>query len=139
MKRHTLERTGQAPFVFTGEQVAHTSGRHLSGKEANRYHEIALYQTKGGNWILQIQWSTHWQGEVGASYASQLASPVEVRDHLEAHNPLQDLQGYPPTQHYRQKQERLEDNVMRLWDQTVSGFYAEVLEAGHVDFAETVA
>lgn len=130
MERHTLERTGQAPFVFTGEQIAHVSGQYLSGAEANRYHEIGLYQTSGGNWILHIQWHTHWQGEVGASYALKLANPVEIRDALDAFNPLQDLQGFPPTKHYEDKQQRLEDNVVRLWDQTVSSFYRKVLDAG---------
>lgn len=135
MERYTLERTGQAPFVFEGEQIAQASGQHLGGKEASRYHSLELYRTKGDNWILQIQWYTHWQGEVGVSYAFLLEGPGEVRDKLEAHNPLQDLQGFPPTQHYKQKQERLEDNVVRLWDQTASAFYREVLEAGLEEFA----
>lgn len=64
MQKHTIKRDGLPPIAFTGEQIASADNRITdNGNRANRWTEVAIYKTKGGNYVARVSRFTCWQGE----------------------------------------------------------------------------
>ena len=82
MKEYTITRDGQRDLRFTGEKLADASNQWVAGKENNRWHELALYRTATGRYVLQEEYVTRWQGETGASNAVVCATAQEALDVL---------------------------------------------------------
>lgn len=135
MQPYELSRTGNAPVRFTGELLAAVDGFRSAGKENNRWHELAVYRTAGGQIVGVIQYRTRWQGEEGRDLVEVLASPAAAtsffRDHFVEHDPT----GYPPGDHYAEKQARLIADVRRRYESAVT----ELLSQSADVFAETIA
>ncbi|MBW7865057.1 MAG: hypothetical protein H3C30_11685 [Candidatus Hydrogenedentes bacterium] len=63
MERYVIKRTGNAPLVFRGELLAEQNGARHCGKDQNRYHNLRVYRTEGGNHVGEIEFLTWWEGE----------------------------------------------------------------------------
>jgi EXLDI family protein len=137
MEEFLLDRSGMAPVRFQGEQVAHSSGHHTS-KENSRYHEVTVYRTSGGNWVVHVEYHTHWQGETGHSEVTVCENAEEAALTLDSVFPQEHVEGFPPTEHYAEKQARLENRIQKQWDAVASDVYRQLVDAGHVSFAETI-
>jgi hypothetical protein len=56
MRCYTLSRTGQASLVFHGEQLACVYGLWHYGIYWSRYHNLAVYRTEDGSYVVSIQY-----------------------------------------------------------------------------------
>lgn len=123
MKEHRLERTGGQPVVFNGSVISRSTGRRLGGKDNNRYHDLTVYKTKGGNYVLHIEYITIWEGEFGHSDVEVFKNPVEVAEYFKLYDCCAHVQGFPDKPQYEQRQTNLMDWLHRKFETQV----AEVL------------
>lgn len=124
--KYKLPRTGNAPLGFEGEELAKEEGRWYAGQEQNRYHNLTLYRTTGGVYVLAIEYCTQWQGEAGVE---EVITFEEVRDvvvHLQDFDPCHSLAGYPPREHFQEKQERLRQSLKVRFHMQVRNLLANV-------------
>lgn len=130
---YSLNRTGKAPLVFRGELVAKVSGERVGSVTHNRWHELAIYRTVAGSSIVQINYRTTWQNEMSLDSAEWLSLEPDQKDNpwpnigrlLSHYQPTADVAGYPPTEHYREKQQRLLQEIRQRYDVLVSELLAK--------------
>lgn len=84
MKLTTIKRDGEKDLRFTGKVIASASGRWSNGREQNRFDEITVYRTSGGNYVLHQEYITFWQGESCTSEAAIYKTPAELNHALGA-------------------------------------------------------
>lgn len=132
---HTLPRTGDAPVTFSGQLLAESEGRMQSGRDHNRYHDVALYRTDGGSVVVSISYRTIWEGEQDrhtVEVADSAAAAVAI---LREYDPTEPVMGFPPGIAYAEKQARLLRDIETRYDAQVSELLTE-----HSDlFAERIA
>ncbi len=129
----SVSRSGQAPLAFTGECLGRSNGDNRGGREQNRYHNIAVYRTQGGKWVLYVEYCTHWQGEEGRDTASVHDTAEGLCDGLAIYPWQRDVQGYPAGTAYADRQQRLLDDVGRRFSNQVSEVLASEELAERVD------
>lgn len=127
----TLKRTGDRALSFDGEILATASTRGEKSA-ANRWHEVAVYETKGGAIVVAIQYRTQWEGEVSHDYAEQVATVEAAVTALRGYDPCAYLLGYPLGEHYAQKQERLRAELRLRYEHAISEVLS-ALEPEHID------
>jgi hypothetical protein len=128
----TLPRSGAAPLRFRGELLAESDGERRSGREQTRWHELAVYRTAGDRYVVRITYRTRYQGEPDVDVAL-VTDAAGVAAALESHDPCAAAVGYPPGEHYAERQRRLLEDLRRRYAAQVS----EVLAADPA-FAEDV-
>ena len=126
MPQYKLTRDGDAPLSFTGEQIATATTREQQGDGQNRWHEVAVYQTAGGKYIIEIQFCTQWQGESGTREAHVESDLAGVAECLKSTIIIPTGIGYPPMPQYAEKQARAEASLRRRWDALVGEILAEI-------------
>ncbi len=129
----TLTRTGTTPLRFTGETIARSDGQECQGKQQVRWHNLTLYRTEGGNYVLHVEYKTTWRGELGHSNALQV-SPATVGEAIAGYDCTAYVQGFPPTPQHADRQANLLAWIRRMFDNQVS----ELLSAAG-DIGETIA
>jgi len=129
MKEYTLTRTGDRPLSFTGELLAVADGRIHSGQEQNRWHEIRVYKTAGGKYVLEIEYCTCWQGENSHHRGSVHSNTDALLANLRDYNPIGRLIGFPPHPTYAEKQARLEESLRQRWETLVTEIFDEIPDA----------
>lgn len=120
METFTLDRSGQAPLQFTGELLSESDGLRQANKEHTRFHNVSIFRTQGGKYVLHICYETRWQGEVGYSWAVTLSQPWHVAKAIEEYDPTSHVAGYPPHPTYEKRQQRLLEDIRSRWQQQVS-------------------
>jgi hypothetical protein len=65
-KEIVVRRDGQRDLVFTGRLLAKESSHRDVGDESKRWDEYTVYETKGGNHVLEHVYHTQRQGERNA-------------------------------------------------------------------------
>lgn len=103
MKTYRIDRTGEIPLAFTGELVGQADGQWAAGREQSRWHDLRLYHTAGGQYVLHAEYHTLWQGELGHSWAA-IAEPGEFTDVLASYDAaarVQSLFDRPPDARHR--------------------------------------
>lgn len=63
MQEYTVTREEQKDLRFLGEILAESSNKWVAGKDKTRWHELTLYRTASGKYVLQDDYWTLWQGE----------------------------------------------------------------------------
>jgi hypothetical protein len=130
MERFKLERTGDLPLSFEGERVAQSKGKWHSGKDQNRWHDLAIYRTKGGRYLLQITYQTQWQGESDHSQIIDCGDDVtSAVVELKAHDPASHVEGYPPGEQYSDRQRMLVEGLTRRYNDQITELFREIPEA----------
>lgn len=66
-ERYVIERTGQKNLAFTGFKLESVSTWESNGPHNNRWNDLTMYNTIGGKYILQDEYTTQWQGESNTS------------------------------------------------------------------------
>ena len=132
MSEYSLPRSGNSPLAFDGELIAESDGQRQFGKEHNRYHEIAVYRTDGGKYVVAIRYHTHWQGEAHHDFAIAVDTASEAADEFRNHEPTSHVGGYPVADNYAEKQQRLLADIRARYDAQVS----EILSGE--EFAERI-
>jgi hypothetical protein len=116
MTAYKLTRTGQASLAFEGEELAVLNGHWANGQEQNRWHDLAVYRTSGGNYVLRITYCTQWQGEQSHDEVVVLGQDARgLADALCEYDPIARLQGYPPGTQYAEKQARLQESLRQRY------------------------
>jgi hypothetical protein len=127
MPKYKLERTGQAPLSFEGALIAENEGKWAAGKEQNRWHDLRLYRTSGGKYVLQIEYCTQWQGELSYAQAEVVAAE-NVTDALHEYCPPEHLQGFPRMQQYADRQSNLLEWIRQRYEKQVSELLSKIDE-----------
>jgi hypothetical protein len=128
MENITLNRTGDRPLTFAGELVTHYDTRIMAGKEHNRWHELAVYRLADGRLVASLGYRTIWDGEVDMDEAQVCSDPEEALEFFKFADSLAGLQGYPPGDHFRDKQARIERDMGARYDAAVSIVMAQFPE-----------
>lgn len=121
-----LKRTGQLPLVFRGELLKEADGKWVNGKDQNRWHKIALYQTEQSKrFVLAISYRTQWQGEENQDDVLILGpEQQQMIDVLRDYDPVPTHVGFPKAEHFRDRQRDLEEGLRRRFASLVT----EILE-----------
>lgn len=61
---YTLERDGDKPLKFSGQELAWVSNQEPSGENQSRWDEYTLYRTTKGTFVIAHEYKTQWQGEI---------------------------------------------------------------------------
>jgi hypothetical protein len=125
MSEFRLTRTGMAPLRIRGELVAESDGHISSGRECNRWHDLAVYQLDDGRYAVSMIYHTCWQGELERHTAVVAENARQVAFALEDYDPCQPVIGYPAGDAYRDRQTALLRDVRRRYESQVS----EVLDS----------
>lgn len=89
-----LDRTGEAPLAFRGSLVAEAAtGKWWQGVEQNRWHEVAVYRTAAGRYVLAVRYRTLWQGEADRARATVHRDVAGVEDELYGYPAAEDAAG----------------------------------------------
>ncbi|MBS3949739.1 MAG: hypothetical protein KGZ53_03630 [Peptococcaceae bacterium] len=129
MKEYTLTRTGDRPLQFSGECIAAADGKYHAGQEQNRWHEMSVYRTMGGKYVVEVAYRTQWQGEEAHYRAAICETIEEVITSLRSIDPTAHLQGFPPHPSYAEKQTRLKANLRLQLDVLISEVFDSLPEA----------
>ena len=128
MEKIKLPRTGDRPVEFLGRLIAEASSQQREGNGPckNRYHELALYGTESGKYVIAIGYRTHWQGELPEDEVfveDSIASAVET---LRTTIPELPLYGFPPGQHYDERRAHVMGAVRKCYEHAVGKLLANV-------------
>lgn len=128
-----LERTGGQPLKFRGEMIADESGWWHGGKEHNRWHNVRIYRTAAGKWVGEIVYRTSWQGELDHHAVYVADSVQDLAADLQTYDPLDHLQGFPPHDHFAERQARLERDVSGRFADRLGTVLAAIGAAEEID------
>ncbi len=81
-KRYTIRRDGKKDFVFTGVKLGSSSDYENQGPQNSRWHEIEMYKTNAGKYVVAQCYVTCWQGEEDSRRADVCESAAEVLELL---------------------------------------------------------
>ena len=123
MENFTLERFGDVPVTFIGEILAEAGSRTSNGATQNRWHELTIYQTQAGNYVAHVLFRSCWQGERDRSTVFVSRTAEELRGDLVNYDPCSEWQGYPEQQHYRERNERLRQQIKDAYKAAVSQLF----------------
>jgi hypothetical protein len=129
MSEYVLSRSGTAPLKFNGELLSSANCEYVGGQQQNRYHEIDIYRTASGKYVLAINYHTRWQGEHGTHDVTTHEDINGVISQLTRTNPIGTLIGFPLGNQYIEKQMRLEDALRANWNALVTEVLEDVPEA----------
>ena len=129
MKTITLERTGNRPLQFEGEEIAHSDTQWSHGKDASRWHELTLYREKNGRYFLHIVYKTRWKGELENHTVEECGDGERLAEYLQyEYDPTGFLVGYPHGQQFEEKQARLVRDITARYQHAVSELLADLPE-----------
>ena len=78
MEKITIKRDGRKPITFTGEMIGKASSHSHQGDKQNRWTEVEIYLTRGGNYVALLVRRTCWQGESDRLDAEVCLTPADV-------------------------------------------------------------
>lgn len=112
-----LARTGNRPLVFDGSLISEATSKD---HDSSRWHELALYRSGAGKWVVLVAFCTRWQGELDHHEAEIFETPELAAAWLRGFVPTANLLGYPDGEAYRAKQLRLEKLLIQRFAVAVS-------------------
>jgi hypothetical protein len=120
-----VKRTGQPGLRFEGELLAESDGKWASGKEQNRWHNLRLFQTAEGKYLLAIEYKTIWEGELDNYWAGVADNIEELKDQLSYYEPTEHIMGFPPHPQYQERQANLINWIRRRFEMQISQIFDE--------------
>lgn len=90
-----LPRMGEAPVSFDGRIIGKGSSRTRKGFLDRQWHDVALYETNGGTFILYIAYRTNGYMESDVYDVFTFDTTDAARQMLLAYDPLQYSIGLP--------------------------------------------
>lgn len=130
-ERFTLPRTGERPVVFEGRQLASQSSREAEGPLHWNWHEVALYETAGGQIVGAV--SAHQEPPPFArkQQPGVVHRVVKIEELDFAEEALNDAYifppefGFPPGSPFVEKQRALMQRCSRGFARAMSRLLAE--------------
>ena len=78
METFTLQRTALPELTFNGRLLVRSDGNDTDEKTQGRVHDIAVYETDDGAFIVSIQYRSPFASELSDSFVDAVDSPDEV-------------------------------------------------------------
>lgn len=129
VEEYQISRDGDTPLTFRGEEIATANSHADEGGNRNRWHEVTVYRTEGGRYVVGIEYHTQWRGEQDRHDAVALGPDLaEVAECLRTTIPIPDGIGYPPKPQYADRQARMKASLRTRWEVMV-GELLEVIGA----------
>ena len=120
----TLPRTGEQPVTFTGTLLAAETGAMPKLKQ---HHEISVYRTQGGSYVVAISYRTTWKTESPHDLAIVCKTLEQVAEELWAYDPVESVAGPPEgTLNWEQRQQETRAAVSERYDTLVSRLLARL-------------
>ena len=96
-----LPRSGRAPVQFNGELLAQASSRQSlhSEKQHKRWHEITVYQTDSGKYVVHVAFRCDNRYDAPHDDIEVCATPADVVSYLSTYHPTAYIRGWPLPQH----------------------------------------
>lgn len=133
MRDFIVPRHAAAPLAFSGELLASVSGQQTRPDKTNkRWHEIDLYKTATGKYVVAIRFRCATKYDDPFDDAEVLTSTDEVTDFLNGYDPVEHVRGWPLERH-EQEDQRLREALTHHFDRLVSQ-----LLSSRAEFAERV-
>lgn len=130
----TLPRINERPIFFEGQLLAKGSSQTVKGRNSKQWHEVALYQTEGGKYVVYVAYRTNGYYEPDAYDVWVLDAAAEVAPLLLDYDPTQYAAGISEgVQGFEEKQQELDDALCGGYDAIVASLLASSSE-----FAERV-
>ena len=63
-EQHKLPRSGDLPVFFKGKLLVTKNNQFRKGNQQSRWHQISVYQTTSGRYVVYIAYRTAWVGEL---------------------------------------------------------------------------
>lgn len=130
---YTLTRTGQRPLEFRGRLLAEADG-DIGPSGPSRWHELAVYQTEAGRYVVAITLLTRYQGEHDHHLVVYADDPEAIEAALREYDPCPPGIGYPPGPAYADRQARVTADLRRRYEVLVSDLFARL----GPEFVETI-
>jgi len=125
-----LLRSGDQPIAFEGHLIADKSGPQINGRDRDRGHDIRLYRTTAGTYLVEIVYWSTWKGEPECrTVIAAGREPSRVTAALKLHDPLKPVLGYPPAERFKPKQDRLLARIRADYATRVSDVLAHLPNA----------
>lgn len=123
METFKLNRSGKSPLKFNGELITESSS---SGHNSTRWHEVSVYKTDSKKWVVAVEFVSRWQGEMSKDTVEYFDNPQDIAEYLEKFDCFDGLLGFPASEHYADKQAKLEKDIKTRWDALVSEILSEI-------------
>ena len=122
MEEVLLSRTGKVPLKFMGELVAYANGLELKGDWDKRWHEIAIYRTQKGRWVVSINYRANekYRKEPPYDRVEVFDDPDALAQFLEDYNSTLNMLGYPPKPQYEEYQRQEFIKTKNQWGALVA-------------------
>jgi hypothetical protein len=131
MTSFKITRTGHRPLAFTGEMIASLSTRELAGHDHNRWHDLRLFRTSAGRFVIAVNYRTQWERELDHDTAQGVATAEELDEFLSHHDIEARVTGLPTGEQFDLKRRRILDDLTNRYHDAVS----QILEGfpEHID------
>jgi hypothetical protein len=138
MATYTLRRTGQTPLIFEGEEIACIYGRWDDGVEWGRYHNLAVYRTDTGCYVLSIQYRTDCEDEQPHDRTMVVQDLGGLEDELAAYDPTSGMEHRWPGLTVRSRYEENAAELLNLVQRVEQGQppplrHPVVIQYGEID------
>lgn len=117
MKTYTLTRTGYPPLRFQGELIAESDTEQT---QALRWYKAEIYRAENGSLVVTVGFRTNWEGEAEHDWVAVCETPAIAAETLRTYDVLPPGRGYPPSEQYRDRQEKLRSHLQRDYDAMIS-------------------
>ena len=126
LQHYRLDRTGRPPLEFEGEFLSDGQGYGFVDERGRnpRWHDLELYRTKSGKYVLGVRYTTEWKDEIGHDEVFVLDGPEDVKAALRDMDPTEHVAGFPDAPQWVKKQARLLHDVRVRFARTVSDLFS---------------
>lgn len=118
-------RTGDVPLQFEGDLIAEASSHWMDGRENSRWHELHLFRTTAGTYVLEIAFRSLWQGEPSLNSAFICQDAAAVREAITSYEPVPAGVGYKDMEVHFFQQSRLAGRLACQFQTAVSILIAQ--------------
>lgn len=124
MAKHSVTRSGSAPLTFEGDLISQASGRAYTDKRITRWHEIDLYRTRTGRYIVSIRFRCETRHDDPYDEAEVFDTAEQVVEFLEEYNPIERVRGWTLEKH-AENDRRLRKALVNNFERIVSDVLAD--------------
>ena len=120
MASFTIERTGLPVLQFNGEELVDLAGCDPDGSTGGRVHDVSVYRTEDGEFIVEISYRSPHSSEVSDDYVEAVESTAEIEEILSLYDPTERMDRSLFGQHESNRVQVIADALTRRYDQQVA-------------------
>lgn len=123
---HIVFRSGRPPLEFNGEIIAADSSATSGEVKNKRWHEVYVYKTDGGKYVVHVTYRTMWRGEIGHNSAEVFTDATDLTNFLTTYDVEKHVQGFPKTDAYAKRQSAMVQDLRARYEEAVSKVLAQI-------------